>query len=156
MHSFLHPDSRRGILSDWLTSNVAVQYTMYDGWSDRLFMCAENWGNPTALQGAVYQTFTLPAGKYLFIATRGFNWWDIENEGGKDRAFFVVAKGKGIEWKSPSIIAQSDCGDPASRVSMPLNITLEQETEVSMGYVVNFPGGETNALSFTAFTIYAI
>ena len=69
---------------------------------------------------------------------------------------FVVAKGKGIEWKSPSIIAQSDCGDPASRVSMPLNITLEQETEVSMGYVVNFPGGETNALSFTAFTIYAI
>lgn len=49
--------------------------------------------------------------------------------------------------ESPSIIAQSDCGDPASRVSMPLNITLEQETEVSMGYVVNFPGGETNALS---------
>ncbi len=38
------PDSRRGILSDWLTSNAAVQYTMYDGWSDRLFMCAENWG----------------------------------------------------------------------------------------------------------------
>ena len=24
-----------------------------------------------------------------------------------------------------------------------------------MGYVVNFPGGETNTLSFTAFTIYA-
>lgn len=46
------PDSRRGILSDWLTSNAAVQYTMYDGWSDRLFMCAENWGNPTALQGS--------------------------------------------------------------------------------------------------------
>ena len=149
-------DMRRGILSDWITSNDDVQYTMYDGWGDRLFMCAENWGGPNRLEGSVYQTFTLPAGKYVFIARRGWNWWDIENTGGKDRAFFAISKGKGIEWKSSSIIAQSDCGDPANRVSIPLTITLEQDTEISMGYVVNFPGGETNALSFTSFIIYAI
>lgn len=149
-------DRRRGILSDWIASNDAVQYTMYDGWGDRLFMCAENWGGANTLAGSIYQTFTLPAGKYVFIAKRGWNWWDIENEGGTDRAFFAVARGKGIEWKSPNIIAQRDCGDPASRVSIPLTITLEQDTEVSMGYVVNLPDGETNALSFTAFVIYAI
>lgn len=150
------PDPRRGILSDWLASNDDVQYTMYDGWADRLFLCAENWGGATPLRGSIYQTFTLPAGKYVFIARRGWNWWDIENTGGRDRAFFAIAKGKGIGWKSEDIIAQSDCGDPASRVSMPLSITLDQPTEISMGYVVNFPAGETNALSFTSFTIYAI
>ncbi len=149
-------DKRRGILSDWIPSNDDVQFTMYDGWGDRLFMCAENWGGPNLLNGSIYQTFTLPAGKYVFIARRGWNWWDVENNGGKDRAFFAVAKGKGIEWKSPNILVQGDCGDPASRVSMPLTLTLDQDTEVSMGYVVNFPAGETNALSFTSFIIYAI
>jgi len=149
-------DKRRGILSDWTASNNDVQFTMYDGWGDRLFMCAENWGGPNLLNGSIYQTFTLPAGKYVFIARRGWNWWDVENNGGKDRAFFAIAKGRGIEWKSPNIIAQGDCGDPASRVSMPLTITLDQDTEISMGYVVNFPAGETNALSFTSFIIYAI
>lgn len=150
------PDKRRGILSDWTSSNNEIQYTMYDGWGDRLFMCAENWGGPKPLKGSIYQTLMLPAGKYLFIARRGWNWWDIENNGGRDRAYFAISKGKDLEWKSTNIIAQSDCGDPASRITMPLTITLEQDTEVSMGYVVNFPAGETNALSFITFTIYAI
>lgn len=149
-------DMRRGILADWIASNSDIEYTMYDGWGDRLFMCAENWGSPNRLEGSVYQSFTLPAGKYVFIARRGWNWWDIENTGGKERAFFAIAKGKGIEWKSSNIIAQSDCGDPSNRVSIPLTITLENDTEISMGYVVNFPAGETNALSFTSFTIYSI
>lgn len=149
-------DKRRAILSDWIASNNDVKYTMYDGWGDRLFMCAENWGGPNPLKGSIYQTFTLPAGKYVFIARRGWNWWDIENTGGKDRAFFAISNGKGIEWKSPDIIAQSDCGDPSNRVSIPLTISIEQNTEVSMGYVVNFPAGETNALSFISFLIYEI
>lgn len=150
------PDPRRGILADWIASNNDIQYTMYDGWGDRLFMCAENWGGPKDLDGSIYQTFTLPKGSYVFIATRGWNWWDVENEGGADHAYFAVAKGKGIEWKSPNIIASLDCGLPGSRVSMPLNVTVDADTEVSMGYVVHFPAGETNALSFTAFTIYKV
>ena len=147
-------DTRRGILADWIASNDAIQYTMYDGWGDRLFMCAENWGGSTDLDGCIYQTFTLPKGSYVFIATRGWNWWDVENEGGADHAYFAVARGKGIGWKSPDIIASLDCGVSGSRVSMPLNVTVDADTEVSMGYVVHFPAGETNALSFTAFTIY--
>lgn len=148
-------DPRRGILADWIASNDAIRYTMYDGWGDRLFMCAENWGGPNDLDGCIYQTFTLPKGKYVFIATRGWNWWDVENEGGADHAYFAVAKGSnGIGWKSPDIIASMDCGLPGSRVSLPLNVEVTEDTPVSMGYVVHFPARETNALSFTAFTIY--
>lgn len=149
------PDPRRGILSDWIASNTSIQYTMYDGWGDRLFMCAENWGGANDLDGSIYQTFTLPKGKYVFVATRGWNWWDVENEGGADHAYFAVAKGSnGIGWKSPDILASQDCGIPASRVSIPLNVEVTSDTVVSMGYVVHFPARETNALSFTAFTIY--
>lgn len=143
------PDARRGVLADWIASNDAVQYTMYDGWADRLFMCAENWGGP-GLKGSIYQTFTLPAGKYVLIATRGWNKEVV----GADEAYFAVAKGKGIEWNSADILVKGDCFLPEHQNTIPLALTLEQNTEVSVGYVVNFVAGEFNALSFTAFTIY--
>lgn len=144
-------DNRRGILADWTASNEEVQYTMYDGWADRLFMCAENWGGP-GLEGSVYQTFTLPAGKYVFIATRGWNKEVV----GADEAYFAIAKGEGIEWNDPDMLAKGDCFLPEHQNTIPLTVEVETDTEVSMGYVVNFVPGEFNALSFTAFTIYKI
>ena len=146
------PDNRRGILADWIASNEAIQYTMYDGWPDRLFMCAENWGTPNPLEGAIYQTFSLPAGKYIFIATRGWNKEVV----GADEAYFAIAKGNGIEWNSNDILVKGDCFLPEHQNTIPLSLTLEQDTEISLGYVVKFLPNEFNALSFTSFTIYKI
>src|SRR5690606_31018623 len=65
-------NDRRGIVQDWQATD-AIRGSMYDGWGDRLFMSAENWGGSTLLTGSVWQSTKLPAGKYILIAKRGWN-----------------------------------------------------------------------------------
>src|SRR5690606_18413616 len=120
----------------------------------RLFMSAENWGGPTTLSGSVWQTITLPAGKYIFMARRGWNHWDL---GGRtDRAFLVAAKGSALPISGDDVIARADCGLPQHNSSLGVEITLASEQTVSVGYAVNFPAGETNALSFVSFSLLKV
>lgn len=145
-------DGRRARLTGWSTSSPEIEFTMYDGWGDRRFMSAEQWCGPNPLTGGVWQTTTLPAGKYVFLAKRGWNHWDLS---GTDRAYLAIAGGDGLQW-GDDFIGVADAGLPQNSGSMAINFELSQETEVSLGYVVNFPGGECNAVSFTSFSLIKV
>jgi hypothetical protein len=146
-------NDRRYKVKDW-SVDPTVEPTMYDGWGDRLFMGAENWGGANTLLGSVWQTVELPAGKYVFIAKRGWNNGDL---GGRtDRAYVVVSKGDKIELDGANLIKKADCGLNENKQALTLDFELTAPTKVSMGYNVNFRGGETNAVSFTAFQILRV
>jgi len=146
-------NDRRGIVKDW-QATADIQGSMYDGWGDRLFMGAENWGGPTLLTGSVWQTTTLPAGKYILIAKRGWNSGDL---GGRaDRAFVVVAQGESLPISGDQVLGRADCGLPQNNSSLSVDFELSSEQTISLGYAVNFPAGETNAVSFVNFSILRI
>jgi len=140
---------RRFLVNDW-SYTEGMQYSMYDAWDDRKFMSAENWGGP-ALNGAVWQTTTLPAGKYVLIATRGWNYGDLK--GGQNRAFVAVAPGSTLSWNNPDILYKADCSLIENSTAVTIPFELNASTPLSIGYIVNFPTGETNALSFTAWKL---
>jgi len=140
---------RRFLVNDW-SYTEGMQYSMYDAWGDRRFMSAENWGGP-ALNGAVWQTTTLPAGKYVLIATRGWNSGDLN--GGQNRAFVAIASGNVLSWNSPDILYKADCSLVENSTAVTIPFELNASTPLSVGYIVNFPTGETNALSFTAWKL---
>lgn len=140
---------RRFLVNDWLYTE-GMQLSMYDGWGDRRFMSAENWGGP-ALNGAIWQTTTLPAGKYVLIATRGWNSGDLK--GGLNRAFVAIASGSSLSWNSPNILYKADCYAVDNRTAVTIPFELNASTQLSIGYTVNFPTGEQNALSFTSWKL---
>jgi|SRR6218665_162652 len=140
---------RRFLVNDW-SYTEGIQYSMFDGWGDRRFMSAENWGGPL-LNGAVWQTTNLPAGKYVLIATRGWNAGDLN--GGLNRAFVAIASGNALSWNHPSILYKADCYSDQNRTAVTIPFELNTQTQISFGYTVDFPAGELNALSFTAWKL---
>jgi hypothetical protein len=150
-----HFNSRRAVVKGWKTSNQRVEFTMYDGFPDRKWMSAEDWGANFTVKGGVWQTATLPAGKYVFLAKRGSNTSDLN--GGTNRAYLAVAKGKELKWDNGSnLLDKADLGLPANNKSLSVSFKLSKESEVSLGYIVNFPSGELNAISFTSFEIIKV
>ena len=146
-------NDRRGKVKDW-SVDPAIEPTMYDGWGDRLFMSAENWGGANLVTGSVWQSVDLPAGKYVFSAKRGWNYGDL---GGRtDRAYLVASNGDTLNANGSNLIKKADCGLPANNQSLSVDFELTAPTKVSLGYFINFKGGETNAVSFTSFTILKV
>lgn len=143
---------RRFLVKEWLYT-AGMQNSMFDGWGDRRFMSAENWGGP-ALTGAIWQTTTLPAGKYVLIAVRGWNSGDLK--GGANRAYVAVASGATLGWNSPEILYKTDCALPDSKSAITIPFELAAEKQLSIGYTVNFPTGELNALSFNSWKLIKI
>lgn len=148
-NSLPNDPGRRFLVNDW-SYTEGIQYSMFDGWGDRRFMSAENWGGPL-LNGAVWQTTTLPQGKYVLVATRGFNTGDLN--GRMNRAFVAIASGNALSWNNASILYKADCYDNNNGAVITIPFELNTETSLSIGYTVNFPAGEFNALSFTAWKL---
>lgn len=144
-------DDRRSIVNDWKYS-PGMEKVMFDNWDGRKFMSAENWGGP-ALKGSVWQSAELPAGKYILIADRGFNASDLSKA---DRAYVSIQKGDGLSWEDQAPVAKTDCKLGQNTQAATLNFELSANTKLSLGYMVNFPTGELNSVSFTSFTILKI
>ncbi len=144
---------RRKLVNDWLYS-APMEETMFDGWGDRMAMSAENWGwRPPGLTGGIWQTVTMPAGKYVLIAERGPSYLKGDLQGGKNRAYVAIASGATLAWNSPNILHKADLGEPANGDVITIPFDLAASTQVSIGYVVNFPGNELNAIFFTSWKL---
>lgn len=107
--------------------------------------------NPQAgiADGKIYQTVTLPAGRYLLSATPFDeflkNYW-----GGDETCYIVVAKGQDIPVKADlsSAIAYSDTyRDPSVQFS------LDADTEVTIGFLFNYPSTGPLACGFTKISL---
>lgn len=107
--------------------------------------------NPQAgiVDGKMYQTTTLPAGRYLLSATP-FDEFFSNYWGGNETCYLVVAKGKDIPGKTglESTVAYSDTFKDAS-----VQFTLDAETELTIGFLFNYPTSGPLACGFTKLSL---
>ena len=95
--------------------------------------------------GKMYQTFTLPAGRYLIMVTP-FNEFLTNYWGGEGTCIMVLSEGKEIPDKDDldSAIAYADTFSNTS-----MEFTIESETEVTFGFLFNYSTEAPLACGFT-------
>ena len=108
-----------------------------DAQKDYFMTFTANWDGFGAVQNhKTYQTVTLPAGKYRFIAKYYDKW-----EGESGNSYLVAAQGKGLPDTGDvtSAIAYTKMKeyDHSTVFSNEIEFVLEKKTEVSLGLVVN-------------------
>lgn len=142
-------------LADWTQENMATEpirtgaHVDTDKFSD--LTITTGWdGFASELEDLkVYQTMTLPAGAYCFTATYG------QYEGNGAGSYLAVAAGKGLpnsadlETKALGYMAMEAKSDAHPANS--LNFVLTEQTEVSLGMVVNMNG--KNCATFQSFSL---
>ncbi|TRX59045.1 DUF5013 domain-containing protein [Fulvivirga sp. M361] len=127
---------RWGNLDDWSANDAARSHGGYGGFNSDAggtFGLESGWGSPNIPNGKVYQTTTLPAGKYAFEVAE-WDWNGINS----DPAYFVIAEGNGL----PDINAlNNNALNYSSLSSGKVEFTLAVATEVSLGVAVDFVDG---------------
>ncbi|MCJ8164305.1 DUF5013 domain-containing protein [Pontibacter sp. E15-1] len=127
------PGGRWGNLNGWTANGAAKSHNGYGGFNSDAggtLGLEAGWGSPEILNGKLYQTTTLPAGKYAFEIAE----WDWK--GMQDPAYLVVAEGAGL----PDYAAVEEGALSYSNLAgSVVEFTLEEQKEVSIGIVVNFP-----------------
>ncbi|UZR98412.1 DUF5013 domain-containing protein [Chondrinema litorale] len=123
---------RWGNLDNWQANDGAKSHNGYGGFNSDAggtFGLEAGWGSPSILNGKVYQTTTLPAGVYEFAVAE----WEWDGTGA-DPAYFVVNLGSEL----PDIDNLSDALNYVALSRGVIEFTLSEESEVSLGVVVNF------------------
>lgn len=132
--------SRWGILADWTVSASVKNASGFGSWdkNNNVIAIEGGWGLPDVPNGKIYQTITLPAGKYMFRTA-------IFKHGVTGAKSIAVAAGNALP-NSADVAASSiayvtlpnvDTPTSANKV-VDVKFELTQEQQVSMGFVVNF------------------
>ena len=138
----LQPNQTRwATLKDWQTNAAARSHGGYGGWSSDIggtMNMESGWGSPQILNGKIYQTVTLPPGRYAFDISGG-NWSGGEHFL-KDTAYSVVALNADDLPDYSNIVGNSGVfyqvltKSPQDQVIF----TLSATTKVTLGIVVNY------------------
>ena len=128
-------------LTGWTIENAAVSGNIttgahVDAQKDYFMTFTSNWDGFGAVKNhKTYQTAILPAGKYKFIAK--YDTW----EGESGNSYLVAAQGEGLpdtEYVTEAIAyTKMKEYDYTTVFSNEIEFVLEEETEVSLGLVVN-------------------
>ena len=162
----LYDGTRWGTLKDWITSasvkNQGATTKLYGGYDNfnntsvpafdpGFFGLQKVSADPVVLNGKVYQTFSLPAGKYEFSWSLGAEAGNTNT--GTDPRFIVVANGDIL----PDLAAINTAVSAKSFVgvtSAAAPFTLTATTQISMGVMVNFPASTaTQAIRSAGFKL---
>ena len=129
-------------LTGWTIENAVVSGNIttgahVDAQKDYFMTFTSNWDGFGAVKNhKTYQTATLPAGKYKFIAKYYDKW-----EGQSGNSYLVVAQGTGLpdteNVTSAMAYTKMKEYDHATVFSNEVEFILEEETEVSLGLIVN-------------------
>ena len=135
--------SRFAAIADWTLENMqtnggVVTSVHVDGQKDNCFTFTAGWdGFGDLTNHKAYQTITLPAGSYTFIAKYG------NFEGVCGNSYLVAATGKGL----PSTLELGDAiafkkmeSKSNTHTSNTLHFVLAEETEISLGLLINLDG----------------
>ena len=143
---------RWGSLQDWITNDAMKTrggnlYGGYDNYQGNHNFGFERWGSGETpiINGKIYQTFTLPAGRYQYVFSYGGGNPTASNNG-SDPRYMTVAAGNtlpDVENISTAIAAASLAGVSNSG-SRSVEFTLDQPTEVALGVVVKWQNTEQN------------
>jgi Domain of unknown function/Domain of unknown function (DUF5013) len=122
------------VLKDWIVSASVKNHGGYGSWcSDQggTLAMEMGWSNTAAIvNGKIYQSFTLPAGKYNFEIEIGSN-------GAIDPVYIVAAVGNTL----PNVDAISSAIASTNFANKNLQFTLTQPTTVSIGFLATMTTG---------------
>jgi Domain of unknown function/Domain of unknown function (DUF5013) len=122
------------VLKDWVVSASVKNHGGYGSWcSDQggTLAMEMGWSNTAAIvDGKIYQSFTLPAGKYNFGIEIGSN-------GAIDPVYIVAAAGNTL----PNVNAISSSIAYTNFADKNLQFTLTQPTTVSIGFLATMTTG---------------
>jgi hypothetical protein len=145
-------NNRWGSLQDWIINDAMKtrggnQYGGYDHYQDSETFGFERWGSGEGqiLNGKIYQTATLPEGKYQFTFSYG-GACPVPSNNGSNPRFLTANAGTSlpdVDQISSSLAFTSLVG-VGTGSSKTIEFTLTRETEVSLGIVVYFDGIEQN------------
>lgn len=127
-------------IADWTIENANVQGSIttgvhVDAQKDYGMTFSAAWDRFTIINNhKVYQTITLPPGEYTFTAIYSNKW-----EGECDNSYIVANAGKGLPdtWLLDDATAFEKMIDKSSASSNSVKFSLDEETEMSLGLVVN-------------------
>ncbi|HEX5553575.1 MAG TPA: DUF5013 domain-containing protein, partial [Chitinophagaceae bacterium] len=124
-------DPRRGVLADWMESSSVKnfyggKYGGWDNYGNGGFMSMDRYGSPEVLNGKIYQTIKLPAGKYVLTAT-------FLDFGIVDQAYITTALGDSLP--DISDIDKTLTYTPFTSPSLEFLVPTEQN--VSIGILAN-------------------
>jgi len=149
-NSGLKPGQTRwGNLTGWNANAAVMSHAGFGGYGSdgdgQLIDLEAGWGEPAIPNGKLYQTVTLPAGTYSVDVT--WIWASIlwAPDPGNGSAYVVVAPGadlpdyNNIEGNS-SLYYYKFANSIAKGTVQKVVFTLTQPTQVSLGFVVNYPG----------------
>ena len=129
-------------LTGWTIENAGINGNIttgahVDAQKDYYMTFTSNWDGFGAVSNhKTYQTVTLPAGKYRFIARYNGKW-----EGQSGNSYLVASKGAGLPDTDDvaSAIAYTKMKeyDHETVFSNEIEFTLDKETQVSLGLIVN-------------------
>lgn len=135
---------RFAAIADWTlenadtTSNGIVTSVHVDKQKESCFTYTATWDGFSSLTNhKAYQTMKLPAGSYTFIAKYG------NFEGNCGSSYLVASAGKGLPETSSldqAIGAEAMQNKSGSTMSNSLQFVLAEETEVSLGLLINLGG----------------
>lgn len=137
-------NGRFGTLADWTTNSAAKNingeggYDNYPGYGTLAF---EYWGTPAINNGKIYQTVTLPAGKYKLQATVQSITYDLP------ATYLLAVVGTGL----PDAVDYSQSLGFAKFTNSSLNgktldadFTIGAQMDVSLGVVSHMVSGNLN------------
>ena len=127
-------------LTGWTIENAVTQGNIttgahVDAQKDKCMTFTTTWdGFSTLSNHKVYQTVTLPKGVYTFIANYHATW-----EGQCGNSYLVVDDAKNIPGVASieNALAYTQMAAKGSAMSNKVEFVLEEETEVSLGLLVN-------------------
>ncbi|MBR5851063.1 MAG: DUF5013 domain-containing protein [Bacteroidaceae bacterium] len=141
-------------LKDWTIENAVTSGTTTTGahvdtQKSYCMTFTTTWdGFGTLSDHKVYQTVTLPKGAYTFTAKYHSTW-----EGQCGDSYVVAAKGKGLPNTSSvkNSLAYTSMREKGSTMSNSIEFFLAEETEVSLGLLVNITG--KNCMAIESFVL---
>ena len=138
----------------WILENAPVSGDVttgahVDGNKNNCMTFTSGWdGFGTLTDHKAYQTITLPAGSYKFTADYHEKW-----EGQCGNSYLVVDEGAGLPNTADisNALAYTNMQDKENTMSNSVRFTLKEETEVSLGLLVNLDG--MNCMVIKKFTL---
>ncbi|MDN3670431.1 DUF4998 domain-containing protein [Echinicola jeungdonensis] len=135
-------DGRWGTLADWITNDAIKIHNGHGGWDEwngNIFNVESGWGAPSITNGKIYQVMELPAGTYTFKIADLLSTNLLDT----DQTYLVVAAGEELPdvEQVDTAIGYTQVHGGKSVDQLKVEFTLEEPTQVSLGYLTSQAGG---------------
>lgn len=142
-------------LADW-TANDAVMNSRPSGAgydANCGYMGIERWssGDSPILNGKIYQTFTMPKGRYLVEV-------DLQKVAVERDTYLVANLGDDLpdDTGIGSALASVEIKDEHNTKTLPLEFALSEESEVSIGFLINIENMDQRILQASKIRLYRL